>query len=222
MIDYARGAGRAVNREVLGRTVIIERTRAALRKKPMVDLQREEIAKYARMTPALISYYFPDRSSLFEAAAQPVIDEYVDAVRKIIANDDELTSKLRSLVALYVNFNYDEGYLFDFYLAHCKKFGDLVGLEHLKVAHEQILGFFDQLLQKQVLRGDSPSTLQAMLWGMCKNVAEKSREKICELNNELLATKADAIFDCFVNGAAGLVITQRIAKADLNSCLATR
>ena len=165
------------------------------------------------MTPALISYYFPDRSSLFKAASQPVIDEYVDGLRQILTNTDELRSKLRSLVALYIDFNYREGYLLDFYLEHCKKVGDTEGLEQLQLAYQEIIGFFDELLQMQLLRGGCPSTLQSMLWGMCKNVAERLREKVLEVDEKLIASKADAIYDCFVNGAAGLVLVQRVANA---------
>ena len=193
--------------------MIVERTRTALRQRPTVDLQRKEIAEHARVTPALISYYFPDRSSLFRAAAQPVIDNYVDGLRRILANNDELTSKLRSLVSLYINFNYSEGYILDFYLQHCRKVGDAEGLEQLKMAYSDIISFFDELLQMQLLRGGCPSTLQSMLWGMCKNVAERLREKLLEVDENLIASKADAIYDCFVNGAAGLVLVQRVANA---------
>ena len=193
--------------------MIVERTRNALRGRLLVDLQRKEIAEHARVTPALISYYFPDRSSLFRAAAQPVIDEYVGGLRQILANNDELSSKLRSLVSLYVSFNCREGYILEFYLEHCKKVGDSQGLEQLKTAYSDIIGFFDELLHMQLLRGGCSSTLQSMLWGMCKNVAERLREKLLEVDEELIASKAEAIYDCFVNGAAGVVLVQRVANA---------
>ena len=213
MIDHARSAGRPVRREEVGRKLIVERTRTALRDRPTADLQRKEIAEHARVTPALISYYFPDRSSLFQAAAQPVIDEYADQLRNILANNNELTSKLRSLVNLYISFNYSEGYLLDFYLGHCKRADYTEGLEQLKAAYSDIIGFFDELLRMQLLRGGCSSTLQSMLWGMCKNVADRLREKLLEVDDDLIASKTDVIYDCFVNGAAGLILVQRVANA---------
>lgn len=213
MIDHARTAGRPVRCEEVGRTMIVERTRKALRNKLTVDLQRKEIAETARVTPALISYYFPDRSSLFKAAAQPVIDEYVDGLRQILASTDELTSKLRRLVGLYINFNYNEGYLLDFYLQHSKQVGDAEGLRALKTAYEEIVGLFDEMMQMRLLRDGCASTLNSMLWGMCKHVAETLREKLLEVNEDLIAAKAEAIYDCFVNGAGSQVLVQRVANA---------
>lgn len=179
----------------------------------MADLQRHEIAEYARVSPALISYYFPHRSSLFTAVAQPIVNEYVQGIRQTLANSDELTCKLRSLVSLYTFFNYNEGHLLDFYLQHCKKVGESGGLEQLKTVYQEIIGFFEELLQAQVLRGACAPTLHSMLWGMCKNVAENLREKRPGVDEDLISDKAEAIFDCFVNGAAGLVYVQRVANA---------
>ena len=192
--------------------MIIERTRNALRSKPTADLQRKEIAEYARVTPALISYYFPDRSSLFKAAAQPVIDEYINELRTILASTDEPTSKLRRLIGLYINFAYNEGYLLDFYLQHSRQVGDAEGLEALKSAYEKIVGLFDDMMQVGLLREGCASTLNSILWGMCKTIADRLREKLLEANEDLIASKSEAIYDCFVNGAAGLVLVQRVAS----------
>lgn len=213
MIDNARSAGRPVKREEVGRTMIVERTRTALRNRPTVDLQRKEIAEYARVTPALISYYFPDRSSLFKAAAQPVIDMYISDLRRIIISTDELSFKLRSLVSLYINFNCSEGYLLDFYLEHCRRVGDTDGLEELKLAYQEIMSLFNNMQQMRLLRGGCSSTLNSMLWGMCKNVAERLREKLSEVSEDLISAKADAIYDCFIHGVAGLALVEPVANA---------
>ena len=142
MTAQPRHAGRPVRDEEIGRNVILEKTRLAMRERPRADLQRNEIARYAGVTPALISYYFPDRSHLFEAAAHPVIEIYVAEARLIIGSDQPLIHRLNALILLFVEFNYKEGHLLDFYLEHMSRTGcknDIVMLEGI---NKDLLIFF--------------------------------------------------------------------------------
>jgi len=70
-----RTQGRPVRGDAMaGRDWLIQKTRIAMKFKPRIDMQRREIAEFAGVTPALVSYYFPDKGGLFEAAAKPFLN----------------------------------------------------------------------------------------------------------------------------------------------------
>ena len=204
MSAQPRSAGRPVRDEEIGRTVIVEKTRLAMRERPRPDLQRNEIARFAGVTPALISYYFPDRSTLFEAAAYPVIERYVADVRLIIGSDRKAIDRLRDLILLFVKFNYTEGYLLDFYLEHMEKAGDRSKMLLLEEIYREMLSFFDQLLKTNTIRGENASVVQSMLWGMCKHTARRpvvEFGKRAAATDDLIRSRADLLSDYFLNGA---------------------
>ncbi len=203
MTAQQRTAGRPVRDEEIGRTVILEKTRLAMRERPRADLQRNEIARFAGVTPALISYYFPDRSNLFEAAAYPVIESYVTDVRLIIGSDRPLIDRLRALILLFVRFNHTEGHLLDFYLEHIERTNsrNKMLLENI---YREMLSFFDELLKTNTIRGENAGVVQSMLWGMCKHTAKRPGADICKnavALDELILSQAELLSDYFLNGA---------------------
>ena len=68
---------RPAGQEEVGRTRIRERTRALLKERSRTDLQRQDVARKVGGSPALISYYFPDMSSLFKAATELTMEDYI-------------------------------------------------------------------------------------------------------------------------------------------------
>ena len=206
MTAQPRHAGRPVRDEEIGRNVILEKTRLAMRERPRADLQRNEIARYAGVTPALISYYFPDRSHLFEAAAHPVIESYVADVRLIVGSGRRLIDRLNDLILLFVNFNYREGHLLDFYLEHIERTGNFDSTRLLEEVYGEMLTFFDELLQTKTIRGESAGIIQSILWGMCKHSARRSVVKAGASTAEIddfIRSKADVLSDYFLHGAVG-------------------
>ena len=207
MTAQPRTAGRPVRDEEIGRNVILEKTRLAMRERPRADLQRNEIARFAGVTPALISYYFPDRSHLFEAAAHPVIESYVADVRLIIGSNSPLIERLNDLIFLFVKFNYKEGHLLDFYLEHIEKTDSHENILLLEEIYKEMLAFFEELLKTKTIRGESAGVIQSMLWGMCKHTA---RRPVLEVDidaatiDDLIRSKAEFLTDYFLHGAVGL------------------
>ena len=207
MTAQPRTAGRPVRDEEIGRNVILEKTRLAMRERPRADLQRNEIAKYAGVTPALISYYFPDRSHLFEAAAHSVIESYVADVRLIISSNGSLIDRLNHLIFLFVRFNVQEGHLLDFYLEHIDKTSSRNKLALLEEIYKEMLAFFDELLKTKTIRGESAGVIQSMLWGMCKHSSRRPGAEAAidtATIDDLIRSKADLLSDYFLNGAVGL------------------
>ena len=204
MTAQSRTAGRPVRDEEIGRNVILEKTRLAMRERPRADLQRNEIARFAGVTPALISYYFPDRSNLFEAAAYPVIERYVADVRLIIGSDRQLIDRLRDLILLFVKFNHSEGHLLEFYLEHIEKTGSKNGMLLLQDIYREMQSFFGELLKTNTIRGENAGVVQSMLWGMCKHTARRPAVEIgknAAAMDEFIRSKAELLSDYFLNGA---------------------
>ena len=206
MTAQPRTAGRPVRDEEIGRTVILEKTRLAMRERPRADLQRNEIARFAGVTPALISYYFPDRSNLFEAAAHPVIESYVADVRRIITSNRQLIDRLNDLILLFVEFNFKEGHLLDFYVEHIERTSSKNKMLLLEEVYREILAFFDDLLKTNTIRGENAGVVQSMLWGMCKHTARRpffEVEDNAADTDDLIRSKANLLSDYFLHGAVG-------------------
>ena len=171
------------------------------------DLSREEIAKYAGVTPALISYYFPDRSRLFEAVAAPIIESYGDDVRRAINANQPLSEKLKGLLRVYLAVHYREGYLLDFYVRFAKKSGNDISLALLAEIQAAAVAFVGKLLDGECLLGECPHEVQSTLWGMCKQVALKSEDGTTAgpSVDERIAAETDLLYSFFMNGVAIVV-----------------
>ncbi|RYB03259.1 TetR/AcrR family transcriptional regulator [Lichenibacterium ramalinae] len=195
----ARGDGE------VGRIRLLERTREALKAKPKIDLQRREIALAAGVTPALVSYYYPDKWDLLAAAAKPVIESYTAEVRAILGDEGSPHRKVLALTYLFIDFNFQHGYLLDFYLENSARMARQDDMRHLQEVYGEMMAFFDGLLRDGLMRGDSPAFIQASLWGLCKYVAQQP--SLAGLGDAperdaVLRAQAAKVCDLFLNGAA--------------------
>lgn len=190
---------------VVGRAHLLEKTREALKVKPKIDMQRREIALFAGVTPALVSYYFPDKWDLLAAAAKPVVEAYVEDVRVLIRSDDVPHRKILSLTYLFIDFNFQHGYLLDFYLENSNRMARQNDLKHLQEIYEEMLGFFGDLLRDGLVRGDNPAFIQSSLWGLCKAIAQQPHLTHLAESSEkdrILRSQAEKVCELFLNGAA--------------------
>ena len=195
----ARGDGE------VGRTRLLERTRDALKSKPRIDLQRREIAIVAGVTPALVSYYYPDKWDLFAAAAKPVIESYIAELVAILRSVAVPRLKVLSLTYLFIDFNLQQGYLLDFYLENSEKMARKEDLKALHAAYAEVKSFFGGLLQDGLLKGDSAAFVQSSLWALCKYVAQQPH--LAPLadspdRDRALRLQAEAVCALFLSGVA--------------------
>ena len=80
---------------------MIEKMREIMKSKPKIDIQRREIAEFMGVTPALVGYYFPDKRSLIEEAASPLIDEYITQVKQSLSNAHNPLETFRRLIYIF-------------------------------------------------------------------------------------------------------------------------
>ena len=212
----ARGDGE------VGRMRLLERTREALKAKPRIDLQRREIALAAGVTPALVSYYYPDKWDLLAAAAKPVVESYTAEVRAILAAKGTPHRKVLALTYLFIDFNFQHGYLLDFYLENNARMARQDDMRHLQEVYAELTLFFDNLLRDGLMRGDSPAFIQASLWGLCKHVAQQpSLAGLADSpdKDRLLRDQAEKVCDLFLHGAATRTMAESITPPDREPAL---
>ena len=185
----------------VGRSRMIEKMREIMRAKPKIDIQRREIAEFMGVTPALVGYYFPDKRSLIEEAASPLIDEYIAQVKGRIAAADDPLETLRQLVYIFIKFNQESGYLLDFYIEHVTTRRNHSSAPKLREVYEEMNGFFSSLRRGGLLRGDNPRIVQSAVLGMCRYIGQQQNFTAAggEDMGSLIAL-ADSIFDLIVNG----------------------
>ena len=204
--SLARLQGRPTRGEKqVGRNRMVEKMREIMKSKPKIDIQRREIAEFMGVTPALVGYYFPDKRSLIEEAASPMIDEYIAQVKGRIAATHDPLETLRSLVYIFIKFSQESGYLLDFYLEHVTTRKNHNSLPKLREVYEEINRFFLELIRTGLIRGDDPRLVQSAVWGMCRYVGQQQSTGDASNSSKggdmaSLTYIADSIFDLVVNG----------------------
>lgn len=192
--DVARPQGRPPRggRET-GRDHLIESARGAMRARPKIDIQRREIAEHAGVTPALVSYYFPDKAILLEVAAQPVIEAYAADVRLVLRSRTGPQDRLKRLISLFLAFNAEQGFILDHYLevSHAKRRDTNMAM--LNAVKEELCAFFAELIAKGVVRGDDPQFLPAALWGLCRHVGRRADTDVFQIDEDLRGSPKDLV-----------------------------
>jgi AcrR family transcriptional regulator len=84
----------------VGREAIIDAARELLRFRPPAKVTREEIARYAGVNPALIRYYFGDKSNLLTAVVEVIADENLKRLKTALHRRGSATDKLRRRIEL--------------------------------------------------------------------------------------------------------------------------
>jgi AcrR family transcriptional regulator len=169
-----------------GRDRLIEKARDAMRLRPKMDLQRREIAEHAGVTPALVSYYFPDRTDLLELAAQPIIDSYVAGVRAILCHRDALETKLQRLIVLFLTFNSEQGFILDHFVEISQTRATSIETEALRTVGDALTEFVEHSIAAGILPGSDPSLVQAALWGICRDVGRGRDTDLFRVNPNLV------------------------------------
>lgn len=162
---------------VNGRQNLIEKTRELLKAKPRVDIQRQEIAKYAGITPALVSYYFPDKWDLIEASAASLIDKYLCSVLNVTSKKKPGIAEFKALLRIYVEFSFEGGYILDFYLQNITSWKNLQRQAQLRDAHRTILTFFSSLMTSGHLTERDPSIVNSVLWASSHYLAQQAQNR---------------------------------------------
>jgi AcrR family transcriptional regulator len=101
-----RGQGRPKDPNTLvGRDAIIAATRELLKQMPPAAITRADIARFARIDPALIRYYFGTTEALLTAVATQLNSEMHERIRAAVkaasGSEQKLRARIRTFLAMH-------------------------------------------------------------------------------------------------------------------------
>lgn len=203
--DRRRGRPMRQSGDAVGRDKLIEAARTMMRGRPRMDLPRRELAVAAGVTPALVTYHFPDEFSLVGAAAMPVIEGYLHRLGLLLASNDAVPTIFRSLVVLFLEISRDDGQLLESYINYIKQNGGAQGTGFLSSAYLELDRFLKLCVTSGYLRPSNSAFTQTLLWGTCRTVAqsqELSRAVFADAvdSPDIIQRQADMIVDILVRG----------------------
>lgn len=189
----------------IGREKLLEKAREAMGRPPRTELQRRDVADIAGVTPALVNYYFPEKWLLIEAAALPIIEDYVAKVTELVDSDADHIDKLRGLIHIYLVFNEDNGFLLEYYIDAMFRQNDAEGIRLLWRTHAKITCHIQDLVRRGDMREVNPELINSVLWGICRYVAGQSRDRASGLfpgedTHDPRAHRSRVICDLLLNG----------------------
>jgi DNA-binding transcriptional regulator YbjK len=89
----------------VGRDALIDSTRRLLQTKPTGKVTRQEFAHFAGVNPALIRYYFWDKSTLLTAGVEAISQENLKRLRETLSQGgtaaDRLTPRVHLLLQMH-------------------------------------------------------------------------------------------------------------------------
>jgi AcrR family transcriptional regulator len=97
-----RTQGRPANAESgVGRDALIDSSRRLLQVKPPGKVTREEIARFAGVNPALIRYYFGDKSTPLTAVVEAISQENLKRLRETLSQGGTAADRLARRVIYF-------------------------------------------------------------------------------------------------------------------------
>lgn len=156
-----------------GQQTIIASMQKFMRSRPLTNVQRLEIAEYAGVTPALISYYFPDKLDLIIVSASPLITTYTCRIRKILIECSDIMEGFQSLAYEFIDFNYKSGYLLDYYLDATMQRKGSKEIADVSAQYKDLIFFMRRVVERQTTRVVDPAFLQSSLWAHCKHLGRQ-------------------------------------------------
>ncbi len=179
MMQEKRAQGRPARGEnEVGSHKIVEGMRNALRTMKTANVTRKDIASYAGVTPALVTYYFPERNGLIEAATLPVLQALVDEVAACFDDLEPARQQLsRAIVVLLDAFSRD-GIIIQLFSQYRLSQAETTVpdlLSHLDVC---LVSFFERWLRDNKNSIYDASFLQKALIGICKSIGDEGNSEL--------------------------------------------
>ncbi len=188
----------------VGRDRLIEAVRRLLRTPAPPEISRKAVADAAGVTPALVTYYFPDKHSLVEAATRPLIRQRINQLLAIIDGPREPNDKLREVVALFVGLNETAAHLIDYTIELCRQdMADPAQRKLLTTTYQRLRAFYLAGVADGTWREFDGDVFLLALWGMCKFVAEAFPPESAQAHPAAEPSadpRVDAILDLMLNG----------------------
>jgi AcrR family transcriptional regulator len=179
----------------VGSDRIAESLREMLRSGQSGDASRKSLAEYAGVTPALITYYFPNKDGLIEHATKPIMEEYARQLQSILSGGDEPDSKLKQVISLLVGCYERDAGILDAYSELVRTRGDALKPNYIDVMSQELSKFLTDWFEKSSLPMHNCAMMQGALWGMCQFVAQIKSAREAAMGNGIDEIPADLEVD---------------------------
>ena len=181
--------------------------RLALRTRNSVHVKRKDIAQYAGVTPALITYYFPEKDDLIEAVTLPVVDALVDGVDQCLKGLGSPRENLLKAVGLLIEYYARDAIIIELFVSYRASKADKIP-DLLQKMEAAFTTFFEHWLQQNRDSVYDAVYLQKAAIGMCKIVARRCQEESVDDSRRVSEPMSQAEAIC-------AILLQPVAKAEI-------
>ena len=155
---------------------IVDGMRAALRTLQNTNVSRKDVADHAGVTPALVTYYFPERDSLIEAATLPVVQALVEKVKTCIEREGPPRQRLCEAIGVLLEFYTRDVALIDLFNYHRGSTPHTTLPDLLRELDVVVESFFEVWLIDNPGHLYDVAFLRKALIGACRNLARRRIE----------------------------------------------
>ena len=168
-----RGKGRPVHpRDAVGRQRLIKATIDLLGRRAPGKVTLEAIARFARVDPKLIRYYFGDKNALFTAAVTEMLDGLQTAVETLLLHDGPARERIRKRISSLLNTLYANPHLHPLIVEQIMHGDREAGRQALKFMAVRGYSVTRKLIEEGVQRGElrqvDPRFLHVAMVGLCE------------------------------------------------------
>ncbi len=172
MAQEKRAQGRPARGDnEVGSQKIVEGMQVALRTLQTTNVTRKEIAWYAGVTPALVTYYFPERNALIEAATLPVVAALVDKVSACLQQKSSAQLALPNVVNVLLEYYARDSAIIDLFSEYKLSATNTEIPDLLQDLDTTVISFFERWLGENKNCVYDAEFLQKAMLGMCRAVA---------------------------------------------------
>ena len=151
-------------------------------------MTRKDIASYAGVTPALVTYYFPDRNGLVEAATLPVVQALVDAVANCFDELGPARQQLSQAIVLMLEAFTHDGPILRLFNQHRSSTAETAMPDLLGKLDACLVAFFEGWLTENEKTTYDAVFLQKASIGICRSIgnhhAAMARDVACETSEQ--------------------------------------
>ncbi len=143
---------------------IVTGLRKAVQELQTTNVTRKDIARFAGVTPALVTYYFPDRNALVKTAVLSVIDIFSGRIAGHLAADVDHSHKLFDIIEDTLALYHDNHYVIEL----VQQTDDVGMMREIK---QDIAGFFDAWPGRASRHEQDGWFLATVVFGICHSLS---------------------------------------------------
>lgn len=159
----------------VGREKLLTAARGLFRSRAKHEISRQDIARKAGMTPALMTYYFDTKADLVLAATKPVVAEAIAELMAVLDQQAPFPVRFREVILHFMDFAARNAPILDLFIESTLESGDEEARNLIVTCLDRLGNFFAAAVEAGAISRDTnPRFLLLTLWGTCRSVGEES------------------------------------------------